>query len=569
WKIIKGLNFTTQLGARAISNNGKEFVTSYEIRDRVNPTIVRKARPINTLQETRNSSKELTLNSFLNYSTSLDKHTLAGLAGYSEIQNSGGSLTAFRQGFYNNDIQAIGQGTNDATKSNGGGETNWGLRSFFGRVNYAFDDKYLFEANARYDGSSRFSDNNRYSFFPSFSAGWRLSEEKFWGGLSNYVNEFKLRGSWGKTGNQAVDLYSYYSTLNLVTYSFNGAPVQGYTQQQLSSKDLTWETTTQSNIGLDAQFLNNRLSLGVDYYEKRTDGILLMLPVPATLGLLASPQNAGIVDNKGWEFAAGTRNKFGNFGLNVNLNFNINDNNVVDLAGTGPYITGSDIDPRYLTGEGYPIDSFWGYRTDGFFQTKADADKSPVFIRPALAGDIKYVDMNNDKVIDAKDMTFVGNPFPKYTFGSSWNLAYKGFNLNMLLQGASGHEVQLTRALVQSGTAEAFTHKIYTNNFWSPENPNARFPRPIKFETRNQVNSDFNTIDGDYIRLKNIQLQYQIPTALTKRLLVERMNVYVSGTNLLTFSKLNEWNLDPEKVSGWENYYPQVSLYTLGFNLQF
>lgn len=569
WEILEGLKFTTQFGASLSSLNGKEFTATYEIRDRNDPTIIRRARAINSLQETRNTIREYTFNNLLNYSRDLGDHSFNVLAGYSTIENKTSLLSAYRQGFYNNDIQAISQGTNDATKSNEGGESEWGLRSYFGRLNYSYDDKYLFEANARYDGSSRFTKNNRYSFFPSFSAGWRLSREKFWENLSDIVNEFKIRGSWGKTGNQAVDLYTYFSALNLVTYTFNGLPVQGYVQQNMTSEDLTWETTTQVDIGMEGQLLNNKISFGVDYYNKRTSGILLVLPVPGTLGLQATPQNAGIVDNKGWEFTAGLRNQFGQFGLNVNMNFSMNRNKVIDLVGTGPYITGSDVDPRYIIGEGYPINSFWGYKTAGLFQTQAEADNSPVFIRVAQPGDVNFVDLNNDKRIDVNDMTYIGSPFPKYTFGSSINLTYKAFTLNLLFQGASGMGVQLTRALVQSGTAEAFTHKIYKDNVWTPENPGARFPRSIKFETRNQVNSDRNVIDADYLRLKNVQLLYQLPSQLTRKVFIERMSVYVSGTNLLTFSNLNEWNLDPEAVSGWQNYYPQVSMLTVGVNVQF
>lgn len=569
WQILEGLKFTTQFAASLSMLNGKEFTATYEIRDRVNPTVIRKSRTLNTLSETRDNTREYTFNNLLNYTRDLGNHSFNVLAGYSTIENKTSLLSAFRQGFYNNDIQAIGQGTNDATKSNDGGDFGWGLRSYFGRLNYSYDDKYLFEANARYDGSSRFTEDNRYSFFPSFSAGWRLSREKFWENLSDVINEFKLRGSWGKTGNQAVDLYTYFSALNLVTYTFNGQPVQGYVQQKMASENLTWETTKQVDIGMDAQFLNNRFTFSVDYYKKRTSGILLLLPVPGTLGLQATSQNAGIVDNKGWEFTAGARNQFGKFGLNINLNFSMNRNKVIDLAGTGPYITGSDVDPRFIIGEGYGINSFWGYKTNGLFQTQAEASSSPVFIRAAQPGDVNFVDLNKDGKIDPNDMTYIGSPFPKYTFGGAFNLTYKAFTLNLLFQGASGMGVQLTRALVQSGTAEAFTHKIYTNNVWTPENPGARFPRSIKYETRNQVNSDRNVINADYLRLKNLQLLYQLPSELTRKFFIERMSVYVSGTNLITFSNLNEWNLDPEAVSGWQNYYPQVSMLTVGVNVQF
>jgi TonB-linked SusC/RagA family outer membrane protein len=570
WEIIKGLKFTTQLGARISYTNGKVFTNAYEIRDYYNPSIIKRSVPLNTLTETRNTLNEYTFNNLLNYSTVLgDDHSINALLGYSQISNKVTTLRAYRQGFYNNDIQSIGQGANDATKDNSGSEAEWGLRSYFGRLNYAFRNKYLFEANGRYDGSSRFLDENRYSFFPSFSAGWRLSQENFWGGLGKYVNEFKLRGSWGKTGNQSVDLYSYFSTLNLVNYTFNGVPVQGYVQQKLSNEDITWETTTQTDVGFDAQFLDSRLSLSVDYYYKKTDGILLVLPVPRTLGLQPAPQNAGRLDNKGWEFLLGTHNRFGQVGFDASVNFSINNNKVVDLAGTGPYITGDDIDPRYITGEGYPINSFWGYETDGLFQTDAEIQAYPMFMRAAKPGDVKVIDRNKDGRINADDMTYIGNPFPKYTYGGDFNVTYKGFGLNILLQGAADAGVRLARALAEMGNYEGFTPKIYTNNYWTPTRTNARFPRPTKQDLRNQASTDRMVIDGSYLRLKNVQLSYQVPSTITQKIFINQLRVYVSATNVLTISKLNEWNLDPESLSGWQDYYPQTGLFTFGLNVQF
>ena len=568
-EIIKGLKFTTQLGVRISWRTGKDYTNSYEVRDYYNPAVVLKTQPINSLQESRNFFKELTINNLLNYSKDFGEHSLHVLAGYSQIESKSNNLTAYRQNFYNNDIQSIGQGANDGTQNNGGGEAEWGLRSYFGRINYDFSDKYLFEANARYDGSSRFIGSNRYSFFPSFSAGWRLSKEKFWEGLGKYINEFKIRGSWGKTGNQAVDLYSYYSTLDLVTYSFNGAPVQGYTQEQLANEDLTWETTTQTNVGLDMEFLNNRLSFSVDRYYKKTDGILLVLPVPGTLGLEPVAQNAGRVDNSGWEFLLGVREQFGKIGLTANLNFNINKNEVIDLAGTGPYISGSDIDPRYITGEGYPISSFWGYKTGGLFQSDAEAQAYPVFMRTAKAGDVKVLDLNKDGVITPEDMTYLGNSFPKYTYGGGIGLSYKSFQLNLALQGAAKVGVRLSRALAEQGNYEGFVSAIYTNNYWTPDHTDARFPRPTKQDVRNQASTDRMVIDGSYFRLKNVQLVYDLPGKLIKKAFMQKMSVYVSATNLLTLSKLNDWHLDPETQSGWQNYYPQTGLYTFGVNIQF
>lgn len=569
WQILKGLKFTTQWGVRMTLANGKNFRNKVEVRDYYDPSIVKLSRPINELTEVRNSNREITINNLLNYSLTLGTHDVNVLAGYSQIENSGNNLNAYRQNFYNNDVQSINQGANDATKSNNGNEFSWGLRSYFGRFNYAFEDKYLFEANARYDGSSRFIGANRYSFFPSFSAGWRISEELLWDNLRDVVNEFKIRGSWGKTGNQAVDLYSYLKTLNLTTYSFDGMVAPGFMQTRMANQSLTWETTTQSDIGLDAQFLNNKFYFSADYYHKKTDDILLSLPVPGTLGLQASPQNAGRMDNKGWEFELGANSNIGGLDINANLNFNINNNEIINLAGTGPYITGGN-ETRYLTEVGYPINSFWGYKTDGLFQTKEEILNYPTMRSGIEPGDVKFVDLNEDGKITADDMTYLGQSFPKYTFGSNLNFTYKGFALNLLFQGVAGNKARIGGAIVEMGIWGGFTHELIADNYWTPDNPNARFPRPLKYDLRNIVMAGRDLMNGAYLRLKNVQLSYQIPSPLTKRAGIERMSIYVATTNLLTFSALNEWNVDPETVPGGRTQaYPQTSLNTLGVNIQF
>ncbi|MBS1567113.1 MAG: SusC/RagA family TonB-linked outer membrane protein, partial [Bacteroidetes bacterium] len=399
WQIVKGLNFTTQFSSHVTNTYGKLYQNTWSTHD---STVVKKSNLHNMLTESRNSSRDYTLNNLLEYTKSFGDHGLKVLAGYSQIQFMSTSLSAYRQDFYNNDVQSLSAGANDATKDNSGSDASWGLRSYFGRLNYNYKDKYLFEANGRFDGSSRFTGNNQYSFFPSFSAGWRISQEKFWDALSSAVNELKLRGSYGKTGNQAVALYSYFPTLSLVNYDFNSLAVQGYVQSQIANPNLSWESTTESDIGLDASFLHNRFTLTVDHYKKRTSGILLTLPVPGTLGLNAGPQNAGKVDNTGWEFSIGNRNRFGKFGLDINLNLAINSNKVVDLAGTGPFYYGTDQNPRYTIQEGYPIYAFWGYKTNGLYQTDADAAAGPFYTRTAKAGDVRYVDMNKDNKIDDK-----------------------------------------------------------------------------------------------------------------------------------------------------------------------
>ncbi len=341
-------------------------------------------------------------------------------------------------------------------------------------------------------------------------------------------------------------------------------------QSNLANPNLTWETTTQTDLGLDAQLWNNRLSFTFDYYDKLTDGILLNLPIPTTVGLNAPPQNAGKVQNKGIELGINFRNKTqSGFAYDLGVNFAQNNNKVVDLAKTGPYISGSDIDPRYIIKEGLPYNAHWGYKTDGLFQTVDQINAYPTIVPNTKPGDVKYVDLNNDGKINSDDMTFLGLTFPKYTFGLNTNLSFKNFNLFMQWQGAADVDTRLSGALAEMGNYEGFTHKIFTNDYWTPENPNARFPRPVKFDLRNVNTSDRMIIDGSYLRLKTVQLSYTLPKGILEKVKANRATIYVSTTNLLTFSKLNEWNLDPEAESGRATYYPQTSLATVGLNLQF
>ncbi|UHG92194.1 SusC/RagA family TonB-linked outer membrane protein [Spirosoma oryzicola] len=570
WDILDGLTFSTQVAGRGYFTQEKNFANAYVNTDK--NTNITKTVANNTLTEVRNTLKEYTLISLLTYDRHIRNHNVKGLLGYSQIGNTQTFLNAYRERFYNNDIQSISQGTNDGTKSNGGYDAAFGLRSYFGRVNYDYDGKYLVEVNGRFDGSSKFTGDKQYSFFPSFSAGWRLSKENFWQGLQTTVNDLKVRGSWGITGNQSVDLYSYYSSLRASGYTFNGAAAQGYRQTSLANTNLGWESTTQLDLGLDASFFRNRLNLTVDYYRKLTNDILLNLDIPATVGLIAPPQNAGSVENKGWEFALNYRGARSSSGFQYNLgaNFSINSNKVVDLKGTGPYITGSDIDPRYIIAVGLPINALWGYQTDGLFQTQEEINNyKATYAANTKPGDVKYVDRNGDGKIDANDMTTIGNSFPKYTFGLNSSFSFKNFELNLLFQGAAKVDTRLAGALAEMGNQEGFTHSIYTNNYWTPERTDARFPLPRKFDLRNVATSDRLVINASYVRLKNVQLAYSLPAALASKVRLSRIRAYVSATNVFTISKLNEWNLDPEVGSGRAVYYPQTALYTLGLNLQY
>ena len=568
WDILDDLTLSVQVAGNYTGTYQKDFNNAYTNRDQ--NTGVVKTVANNTLTETRNQQREYTITDLLTYHHTWGNHDFSIMGGYQEYYYQYFGLNAFRQQFYNNDIQSINQGINDGTKNNGGYDEEGGLRSFFSRVNYTFANKYLLEVNARRDGSSRFSPAQQFAFFPSGSVGWRISEEDFFSPLKNVFHELKLRASYGQTGNQAISPYLFFPQLSASSYTFGGTVVTGYRQSTRIDPAVTWETNTQTNFGLDAALFQKKLTVTFDYYKKITDGILLNLPIPLTIGLLPGPQNAGIVENKGIELGVNYQNT-ATWGMTYSLggNFSMNKNRVNSLNGTGPYITGSDIDPRYIIQEGLPINAHWGYQTSGLIQTQAEADATPYFQRSAKPGDVAFVDQNGDGIITTADMTMIGNPFPKYSFSLTSGLGYKNFQLNLFFQGTADVDVRLAGALSEAGNQEGFTSKIYTDNYWTPERTDARFPRPTKQDLRNQATTDRLIIDGSYFRLKNVQLVYNIPGTFSKKFWVQRASVYVSASNVFTISKLNEWNLDPEVESGRAVYYPQTALKTIGVNLQF
>lgn len=569
--ILPSLTFSTQYAMRYVDVRNKQFLDRYYNQDPITGRVMQ--RQINSLNEVRIDNVEYTLNSLLTYKQDFNKHGVTGLLGYSTIDHQNQEITGYRENFYNNDVQALGQGSNDNRNATGF-DSEYALRSFFSRINYNFDNRYLAEVNARYDGSSRFNKSNRYGFFPSFSLGWVLSEEKFWDGLGavgTFVNEFKLRASWGQTGNQAIGLYSFYETLANVDYSFNDEAVIALAQSRLANQDLTWEKTKQTDIGIDMGIMQNKLMLSFDYYDKVTDDILLNLPIPGVVGLDPAAQNAGVVENKGYEVSLTYRGG-DELSYSINANFSDNRNKVKDLAGAGPFINnGSDLNnPTTIVKEGLPINSHWGYLTDGLFRSQEEVDNYPTLNNNTAPGDIKYVDLNGDGEISPEDWAYLGQSFPRYDYGMTINLMYKNFELFSQWQGAAGHKIRLTGGLQQIVTFETFTHAMY-EDYWTPENPDARWPRPIKYDRRNDETSELRMIDGKYLRLKNLVLSYNIPIGITEKFSLNNARVYIGATNLLTvFSELKrDWGLDPETPTSRATYYPQVRQYTIGVDLRF
>jgi len=568
WNILKGLKFNTQYAFEVEKYDDLKQWPTYEIHDYWDPEVILSNRAINEMENERTRSLQQTWNNTLTYDLLLaDKHDISLLAGYSEISFDTDGLTAGGRDFYNNDLLDLGQG-DPLNRTLNNVYEDWGLRSYFGRMRYGYRNKYLLEFNMRYDGSSRFPAGSRYTFFPSFSAAWLISEEAFWSLLKNTVDLFKIRGSYGENGNQNIGLYTYFNNLNFGNYySFNNVPATGVLQTVFASQDLTWETTTQTNIGLDASFLNGKLGLTFDWYKKLTKGILLELPIPGAVGLDPVAANAGRVQNIGWELQLTHRNRINDF--RYALTFNISDvkNEVLDLAGTGPYYSLEK--NRYVITEGQEINALWGYQTDGLL-TQEDIDKGyPTFSADAQPGDIKYLDRNGDGKITASDQTVLGSSIPHWTYGLNIDLGWRNFDCTMLWQGVGRQDMMIWGAFIENGSWEGFTLAM-GKDYWTPENTDARFPRPQKSANKNTEPSDWWVLDAAYLRLKNFQLGYTVPKKVLQRVGINGLRFYVGGTNLLTFSGLKKWGMDAETPAGRAgDFYQQVKTYSAGLNLDF
>jgi TonB-linked SusC/RagA family outer membrane protein len=511
-----------------------------------------------TLTEANSRSMYTTLRGTLTFEKTYGDHGVKVLGGFSREDFRNDNTSAYREGFLLPDYQVLNAGAADIQR-NTGGASEWALQSAFGRINYDYKQKYLLEANARYDGSSRFAKGRKYGFFPSVSAGWRISQEAFMQPLSNVINELKLRASWGQLGNQLIGNYPFMSSLQFGSYALNKQIVNVVALNTLANADISWETTEMSDIGLDMT-LFSKLSITADYYSKRTKDILLLLNIPAIIGLGPPSQNAGVVDNKGWELGINYRGAAKSFRYDVGFNISDVKNTVVDMRG---------INQTNLTvnREGYSISSLYGLQAEGYFQTTDEVAAGAQQFGVIKPGDIKYKDQNGDGIINNDDNVVFGSTIPRFTYGSTLNGYYKGFSLNIVLQGvgkADGY-------LYQQGIMPFFlggTVQEQHKDHWTPDNTNAAFPRLAFSEANNEKNSSFWMRNASYLRLKNIQVSYTLPATLTQRAGIKNVRLFANGQNLLTWDKF--WNgYDVESPVGTGNSYPQVKMVSFGIDASF
>jgi TonB-linked SusC/RagA family outer membrane protein len=508
-------------------------------------------------------------------------HNFSLMAGASRETYDEKFLSGYRRDFVYDKYEQLTAGTDNATKDNNGTQNQWILISAFGRFNYDFRGKYLFEANLRYDGTSRFIESNRWAAFPSLSAGWVISQEDFWDKISRVVKLLKIRGSWGKLGNQNIgaSYYPFAEALSLGSVSMGGNIYQMITQTTLSNPGLRWEETVMKGIGLDAN-LFDKVSITFDYYDKKTDGILLKLNTSQLTGLASPYQNAAVVTNKGWEISARYDNQWGDFQLGVGFNLSDVKNRIIDMKGQ----SSGDLLRQQ---EGYSINSIYGYIADGLYQSQEEIDNGPVQIGTLKPGDIRYrdiagaVDASGKQVPDGKitdaDKVIIGSTIPRYTYGANLDLGWKGISFSAFLQGVGKVDGYLASHYVIPAVNSSAI-KPWQLDYWTPDNKDAALPRVSLTSTNNTQNSTFWMRSAAYFRLKNIQLGYDLPQAFLKKAGLQKVFVYVNGQNIFTQTRFFD-GYDPEinfdagasdGVSlGGGNYYPQVKVFTFGIDIKF
>lgn len=520
--------------------------------------------------DTRSDDTRLIFDNIFNFNKTIQNaHGFDITAGSSGITSKWSQSYMTASHFGNWGIHTLNAG-NKIEQNSGTVKSDWALMSYLARLAYNFDSKYLFSASIRADGSSKFSKDHRWGYFPSVSAGWRISSEKFMSNQQYWLNDLKLRGAWGKVGNTSgIGDYAAYSSTNITRQPWweegkaNALPAISATPE-LFNPDLTWETTAQTNFGLDVVILNGRLSATIDWYYKKTTDLLLRNTIPSGSYYTSQVRNSGEMVNKGFEFSVSSTNLTGivEWDSQFNISFNRNKYTKAGFTKITPLAQVSEVTNEYIVRlqEGKPLGMFWGYISDG--------------VDPET-GDIIYRDLNGDGRVTSSDKTFIGNPNPKFTFGLTNNLSYKNFNLNFLITGSYGNDIFNASRMETEGMYNGNNQTTVVLDRWKRPGMITDVPRAVN-STENLKASTRWIEDGSFIRLKNISLSYNIKTPLLTKLGIEKAQFYVTASNLVTFTKYS--GFDPE-VNQYGNSstvlgidfgtYPQSRSYVGGFNLNF
>ena len=572
-KLMDGLFFNTNLGGDLVQVEGYNYTPLYEI-----------GRMINTqgsVTVSNNSDTNWVADATLDYAKEFGKHNMKLLVGVSAQQFLLRRTSAFGTGTIDN---ALNQLSNQTSFNSTGSNVKGGLASSFARLNYGYDNRYLLTATVRRDGSSRFGPDKRFGVFPSASVAWRVSQESFLKD-SEVLNDLKFRVSYGLTGNQNIGNFEFITRAASTPYVFGNTVAVGNSASNIGNPSLQWEANKQLDVGVDFALFKSRISGTIDYYDKKSEDLLIQNPIPLTTGVPNPPiVNIGSVRNSGVEFAIFTRNLTGKFKWSTDFNIAFNKNEVLDIgsnsAGEPLEIPGQNIPlsnvPTNLTVAGQPVGAFNMYVYDGIWQLGEEDEAAAWF--NAVPGDPKYRDVNNNGVLDAGDRTFVGNPHPKYIGGMDNTFSYNNLSLSVFLNFAKGNKLYNTARNLFSRGVPFVQNFSEASDFWTPDNPSATAPRPSQGGTTTTLATLASTRfleDASFLRVKNVALTYDFPDTIFEKSFINSAQFTVSATNLFTFTEYT--GLDPEAssreslLSAGIDYtpYPNTRQFNLGMKIGF
>lgn len=570
WDIVKNLKYKINVNGGIQDNILKRFQPSF-----IDLDASKAPRPAEAFNE-RWTDRDWVIENTLTYTNLFaDKHQVTALAGYTTQAHNYEHMDGEARGFPNDNITTLNAGTMYSLTSD---ESKYSMISYLGRVNYAYDNRYLLTATIRSDGSSRFGQNKKWGTFPSFSVGWRISQEKFMQNVES-VSDLKLRASYGISGNNRIGNYSSIGLLSTGFYSLGDNLVNTINPNSMSNPDLGWERTSQYNLGFDLGLFNNRIRLEADFYDSQSIDLLMNVPVPTITGYSSQMQNVGKVENKGMEFVINTINFTGDFSWNTNFNISFNKNKVLEVGPDARPLYGSapNANNSFITMPGYPIASFYGYVYDGVFMTQEELDTYPHLTADKI-GDGRYKDVNDDGVLDENDRTILGDNTPIFTAGLNNTFNYKNFGLNIQMNGSYGAEVfSFFKRMVgiYHGDRNGMIEQL--NRWRSPEEPGDGIHfRPTRTPSGWQRTPSSAWVqDVSYLRLRNVSFSYDFDKSIVQKIHLSGLRLYVTGTNLYTLT--NYIGYDPETSSQGDGLskggdylgYPPARSFIFGANITF
>ncbi|MGC9342236.1 MAG: SusC/RagA family TonB-linked outer membrane protein, partial [Bacteroidales bacterium] len=578
-ELLEGLTFRTSFGGEYALVNNDTYTPDYYL-DALHFTVTDRA------SKSLNIYSRWNFENVLTYNKSFGMSNLTAMAGMTAFKDMFENLYGSKADLIFNDFEHsyIDNATDPESADAGGGYSEHTVASLFGRINYDLMDKYILTATLRRDGSSRFGSENKYGYFPSASVGWVISRENFMSGFSSYIDVLKLRASWGQNGSESIGDFGYTSIIgnqNIYYFGIDKVQYNGSQPVRIANPSLKWETSEQTNIGIDFATFQSSLNLTLDYYIKTTKDWLVTAPIPLLVGNSAPIINGGTVRNSGIEAAITFKRQLGNLFINASVNGAFNKNEVLEIKNSEQRLqggTGGFGQAGILFAEpGTPMGVFYGVKTDGIFQNEAEiqahVDIEGNLIQPnAVPGDIRFIDENKDGSISDADRVQIGNPFPDFTGGLNLSAEYRGFDFNMFIYTALGQEIyDATRRYDLNGT----NYRSDWLNRWTGEGTSDKYPR-VTF-TDNNINmktvSDFFVFDGSFVRLRNISIGYSLPNPVTDFLNIKNLRVYVSSENLFTITSYPGY--DPEIGGGVfsngidQGIYPQARTFLTGINITF